>query len=428
MVYWLYSFALSLGAIVGAPFWIFRGMRDGKYFGSFARRLGWRLPEQPRPARPMWIHAVSVGEVLAAKPLIAALRAERPDVGAVVSTVTLAGHALAQTEFAGAAAAFYFPFDWDWSVNRYLDRIAPRAVILMETELWPNFLKACARRQVPVVLANARLSERSRRRFRRIPGLIRTMLSQIAAIAAQTHEDRRRFVDLGADPEHVHVTGNVKFDFAPSDAAQHRAVVESIRARIAAGATDPIIVVGSSMKGEERLFIDALRTLRAQLPSARMILAPRHPERFDEVARLLSESTVPFVRRSTGNGDAAGGAQVLLLDSIGELRAVYALASVAVIGGSFLPPHGGHNLLEPAALGKAIVFGPQMSNFGEMARMFLREQAARQCSPEQLPRALAELLENSRARDLLGHRALTTFRQNQGATRATVDLVSPHLG
>jgi 3-deoxy-D-manno-octulosonic-acid transferase len=298
----------------------------------------------------------------------------------------------------------------------------------METELWPNFLKGCARRRVPVALANARLSDRSRRRLRRIPRLIRTMLSQVAVVAAQTHEDRRRFVDLGADARRVHVTGNVKFDFAPPDAAQHRAVVESIRARLAAGGTEPIIVVGSSMKGEERLFIDALKSLRAQLPAARMILAPRHPERFDEVARLLSESSVPFVRRSSGNGDAAGGPQVLLLDSIGELRAVYALASVAVIGGSFLPPHGGHNLLEPAALGKAIVFGPQMSNFGEMARMFLREQAARQCSPEQLPRALAELLENPRARDLLGHRALSTFRQNQGATRATVDLVSPHLG
>ena len=418
MWYWLYSLALTAAAVAGAPYWIYKGLRERKYFENFLQRLSLRLPEVRLEARPVWIHAVSVGEVLAAKPLAAALAQARPDLPIVVSTVTLTGQALARRELASASAVFYFPFDWDWSVARFLRRLDPRAVVLMETELWPNFLKLCARRRITVLLANARLSDRSLRRFRRVPRLIRTMLGQITLIAAQTQHDRRRFLELGAEEGRARVTGNLKFDFPAQVAAQDVALVGAIRSRLAPGGTNPIIVVGSSMKGEERLFIDTFLTVRRALPEARMVLAPRHPERFDEVAGLLEQARIPFCRRS---------APVLLLDTIGELRAVYVLASVAVIGGSFLPPHGGHNLLEPAALGRAIVFGPEMANFAEMARSFVREQAARQCPPESLARALLELLANPRARDLLGQRALLTFRQNQGATAATLDILLPRL-
>jgi 3-deoxy-D-manno-octulosonic-acid transferase len=251
------------------------------------------------------------------------------------------------------------------------------------------------------------------------------MMAQVTAVGAQSAEDRRRFLQLGARDEQVRITGNLKFDFPPPATDAGSAWMREIQRALGLAPGVPVVVVGSSMKGEETLFVDCFRRVRESVRGARLILAPRHPERFSEVADILAASRIPFVRRTQLTQGTS--AEILLLDTIGELRTVYALASVAVIGGSFLP-YGGHNLLEPAALGKAIVFGPEMSNFRELAALFLQEQAARQCPPQKLAEALAELLGNARALHMLGERASLTFRRNQGATERTLSLLLPYLG
>jgi 3-deoxy-D-manno-octulosonic-acid transferase len=334
---------------------------------------------------------------------------------------------LARQEFPSLPCIFYFPFDWQFCVDRFLDRIQPRAVVLMETELWPNFLRRCTQGGIPVYLANGRLSEKSFSRYCRVRSFVRSMVQRVEVIGVQTHEDKRRFLQIGAKEEQVRVTGNMKFDFSVPALEDKRDMLEKIRSCLRVEKETPVIVAGSSMKGEEALFLAAFRQVRETIADVRLILAPRHPERFSEVAQLLRESSLPFRRRTELDG-CAGDTRpaILLLDTIGELRAVYSLASVALVGGSFLP-FGGHNLLEPAALGKAIVFGPDMANFKEMARLFLHEQAARQTTAASLAKALTDLLGNPKSRNILGHRALSTLRQNQGATSNTLSFLLPSV-
>ncbi len=424
---YLYSTFLTLAAVLGGPYWIFKVLRDRKYLVNFRQRLGLSSPPASPPAEALWIHAVSVGEVLAAKPLFVSLKERRTDLPIVVSTVTLTGQALAKKELSQATGVFYFPFDWAFSIRRILRVVRPRAVVLMETELWPNFLRICAEAEIPVFLANGRISDASLRRYRHIRWLSRYMLKRLKLIGAQTHEDKRRFEELGADESRVRVTGNLKFDFRAPNIADTGGFLEEVCTCLGIDRGNRAVVIGSSMKGEEELFLEAFKRVRSEISGVRLILAPRHPERFGEVAELIAGTGISFCRRTQMCSDKpAVKTEILLLDTIGELRAVYSLAAVAVIGGSFMP-FGGHNLLEPAALGKAIVFGPEMSNFKEMARLFLREQAARQCSPQELPGALTDLLRNPRACDMLGHRAAATFRRNQGATEATLAFLLPYL-
>ena len=420
-MYLLYSLLLTAAALVGSPYWIYKAIRDKKYIPNFRQRLGLKLPPLPDGTRPVWVHCVSVGEVLAAKPLVSSIHRARPALPVVCSTVTLTGQALAEKELPQAANIFYFPFDWTFSVRRFLERVQPCAVVLMETELWPNFLRACARKGIPVFVANGRLSDRSLRRYRRVRMLIGRMLRNLTAIGAQSHEDKHRFLELGADERRVRVTGNIKFDFPLPQLEPHGALLSKIKSALGLDQGAVAIVIGSSMKGEEPHFLEAFAQVRQSIPNARMILAPRHPERFGEIAELLAGSGVAFARRTKLDGGTR--AYIVLLDTIGELRAIYSLATVAVVGGSFLNPHGGHNPLEPAAFGKAIIFGPQMSNFREIARLFLHEQAARLSTLESLPAALIELLAHPRARNILGQRAASTFRQNQGATDNTMDFL-----
>jgi 3-deoxy-D-manno-octulosonic-acid transferase len=424
-MYLLYSFILTAAAVLSSPYWVFKAVRERKYFANFRQRLGIGLAPVPQTRPPLWIHAVSVGEVLAAKPLVAAIRAAHPDIPIVVSTVTITGQNLARTEFPHAQRIFYFPFDWSFCVGRFLRAVRPKAVVILETELWPNFLRQCRAAAIPVFLVNGRISEKSNRRYRIISGLTRKMLSQLRAIGAQSNEDRRRFVELGASDEQVRTTGNLKYDFPPPVVDRSSPVLEAAAGALRLSETTPVIVVGSSMRSEEAFFIEVFRTVRQRIPGARLILAPRHPERFDEVEDLLLHSGLPFVRRTAA---APGGreAEILLLDTIGELRSAYTLAWVAVIGGSFLW-FGGHNLLEPASLGKAVVIGPGMSNFRDMARLFVREQAVRQCAPEELAQSLVEILSNERARTALGQRASLICKQNQGAAGNTLSIISSSL-
>lgn len=426
-MYGLYSLMLALGAVATGPYWILQGLRGKKYFRSLLSRLGWKMPEWRDARRPVWIHAVSVGEVLAAKVLFAELLQAQPSLPVIVSTVTAAGQALAQKELGKAAAHLYFPFDWQFAVTRFLERFQPRAVVLMETELWPNFVRACSIGGIPVFLANGRISDRSCRRYALVRPLIADVLGRLEMLGVQTDEDARRFAALGAAKSRIRVTGNLKFDYAPAREPGACELLERIGACLGLSQETLPVVVGSSMKGEEGLFLRAFRALQARLPQTRLILAPRHPERFEEVAGLIAATGLPWERRSR-LGDAAGGqARIVLLDSIGELRSVYALAEAAVIGGSFLP-FGGHNLLEPAALGKAVIFGPHMNNFREAARMFLDAGAARQCGPEDLAGVLAELMENPELRRQMGRQAERILQCNRGAAAATARFLLPYIG
>ncbi len=426
-MYALYSISLTIAAILSAPYWIVRGLRDRKYLRNFRQRLGWKMPQTALSGRPLWIHAVSVGEVLAAKPIFLALRAVRPDLPIIVSTVTVTGQALAQKELGGAELIFYFPFDWAFCVRRFLETIAPKAVVLLETELWPNFLHECSKHRIPVVIANGRISDKSMRRYRLVPGFTGRMLGDISEFGVQSASDKRRFRLLGAAEDRIRVTGNLKFDFPVPDLKQQAGILEMVQGALGVSDGDAIIVAGSTMKGEETLLLDAFEAVRQALPSARLILAPRHPERFDEVAEIMKSRGLAYRRRSQIGSGCSGTCPVLLLDTIGELRSVYALASVALIGGSFLP-FGGHNPLEPAALGKAVVFGPEMSNFREIASLFVRDQAARQCPIGELSSTLIRLLSDPRSREILGQRAAATMRSNQGATESTLALILSRAG
>jgi 3-deoxy-D-manno-octulosonic-acid transferase len=415
-----------LGLILTSPYWLVKGIRQRKYLDNFVQRLGFRMPSPVDPDRPLWIHAVSVGEVLSVKPLLSALRSVRPDLPVVVSTVTLTGMALAKKELAGTISVFFFPFDWAFCVKRFLKVFRPRAVVLMETELWPNFLNQCWRHGIPVFLVNGRISDKSWSRYRRLRWITRSMLSKIHTIGAQTELDRERMCRLGARRETVRVTGNLKFDFPASPFQGGSDLLDRIRDELKLGAETPVIVIGSSMKGEDRMFLGVFSMVRRALPGARLILAPRHPERFDDVARLIADSRIPAARRSQPQS-RSDGATLFLLDSIGELRTVYSIATVVVIGGSFQAT-GGHNPLEAAALGKAIVFGPDMSNFREIAGVFTRENAARQCSRESLPQVLIDLLRDDPARDRLGRRALAAFNANRGAAERSAKFLLEQIG
>jgi 3-deoxy-D-manno-octulosonic-acid transferase len=425
VLYLIYSLSLLLAAVLTSPYWIFKAFTTKKYRGSFRQRLGFPLPQCSTPQKPLWIHAVSVGEVLAAKSIVSAFQTSRPDLPLVISTVTLTGQATAQKEFRAAAGIFYFPFDFGFSVDRFLAHLNPRGVLLMETELWPNFIDRCKRRGVPVFLANGRISNQSFRRYKRIKLLVRDMLCSMAAIGAQTHDDAGRFLELGAIEKSMRITGNLKFDYTPPARAAQGEWIDLIRASIGIESAGYVIVAGSTMKGEEVIVLDAFQKILAAVPQSRLILAPRHPERFDEVADLIRQSGRKFLRRSQLSKDGKTE-EILLLDTMGELRTVYSLASVAVIGGSFLP-YGGHNPLEPAALRKAIVFGPEMSNFKEIADLFIRESAACRCSADDLPRVLIGLLKDVEKQNAFGARAYDTLRRNQGATDATLNLLLPYI-
>jgi len=425
VLYPLYSFLLLAATIISSPYWVFKALTTSKYRGNFRQRLGIDLPRWPAGTRPLWIHAVSVGEVLAAKSLISALRSSRPDLPVVISTVTLTGQAMARKEFKSAAAIFYFPFDFAFSVNRFLDCLSPRGVLLMETELWPNFINCCRHRGVPVLLANARISNQSFNNYKRVKFFVQEMLHSVAVIGAQTKDDAARFLELGAIEKQLRVTGNLKFDYALPAKEAKGEWLDLIRASLGPESGGYVIVAGSTMKGEEALLLDAYQAIHAAIPQARLVLAPRHPERFDEVADLARRSGRKCLRRSQLGVDPQV-AEILLLDTMGELRAVYSLASVAVIGGSFLP-FGGHNPLEPAALRKAIVFGPEMSNFKEISELFIRQSAACRCSLEDLSRVLIDLLKDQEMQNALGERAYDTLVRNQGATLATLNLLLPYI-
>jgi 3-deoxy-D-manno-octulosonic-acid transferase len=366
------------------------------------------------------VHAVSVGEVLAVSELIERLRDRYPGHRIVISTTTDTGQKLAASRF-GAECVFYFPFDFKQSLTPYFDALGPQLVIIAETEFWPNFLRIARERGARVAVVNARISDRSFPGYRRSRRFLARILSSVDLSLAQTAEDARRLVAIGAPAGRVLVGGNLKFDVPAPPAAP---IVDQLRSALRA--SGPVLVCGSTVEGEETLLLDSFKSVRSAFPGATMLLAPRHPERFPAVAELLGRSSVAFSKRSEWKGEAlAGGA--LLIDSIGELASLYALADLAFVGGS-LVPRGGHSILEPARHGVAIVVGPHTENFRDIVELFRNQQAVRVVDPGNLNDAFLDLVTHEDARRELGRRALKTLESQQGATRFTIEKLGELLG
>ena len=367
------------------------------------------------PTPTLWLHAVSLGEVSAAAPLVRALRARYPDEPLVMTTATPTGRARAVSLFGAAVEVRFLPYDMPGAVARFLDRIRPRLAVIMETELWPNLFAGCERRGVPVVLASARLSAKSVTRYRRLRGLSRAVFSAVSLIAAQTREDAERFIAIGADGARTRVAGNIKFDLElPAG------VVEAGRElRKFHGEARPTWIAGSTHAGEEEQLLAA----HAELPDdALLLLVPRHPNRFDDVAHLLAARGVTFIRRSGGRAPD-GATRVVLIDSVGELAALYAAADAAFVGGS-LVPIGGHNLLEPAALGLPVLTGPSHANSREIARLLLDQGAALEVKDaRELAAVLRRLLADPAERQRMGAIGRRIVESNRGSVQRLLGLI-----
>ena len=417
---YLYSLLMYIAAPLFSVVLLFRGLRDRSYRQRFGERFGGgETLEQPC----IWVHAVSVGEVQASAALVNTLRERYPDIPIVVTTFTPTGAGRARALFKDRAQVRYLPFDLPGAVHRFLKKIKPRIAVIFETELWPNLYHECGRRRVPLVLASARLSARSVDRYRRLGALFRETLAQGVVIAAQGEADANRFRSLGSDPGNTHVTGNLKFDFSvPPDISERGRV---LRDYYAPGRQ--VWVAGSTHGGgEEDALIEAQKIVRSRLPNALLVMAPRHPNRFGEVAAQLVSRGIRFIRRSqTPAAGAIGEADILLLDSLGELLDFYAAGDVAFVGGS-LVPIGGHNLLEPAALGIPILTGPHNSNSAEAARLLIASGAAQvAANPQDLADKVIALLQEPETRARLGKEGRAFVEANKGALQKLLGLVIP---
>ncbi len=419
-MYALYSALLALFLTLTLPYWLLQMMRHGKYRAGLRQRFG-AIPSTlaARSEEPViWVHAVSVGEVVAASAVVKALQEKFPSHRVLISTTTSAGQKLAAQRFA-AENVFYFPLDFALAIRPYLDALHPELVVIAETEFWPNFLRLAKQSGARIAVINCRVSDRSLPGYRRfrfwLPQLLEKSLSNVDLFLAQTEEDRRRLIEIGAAESKIRVAGNLKFDVAPP---QTPAIVASLRESFAHSEAGPVLVCGSTIEDEESPLLSAFRDILANNPKAVMILAPRHPERFAQVATLVETLGFRVLRRSLWSGESLAGS-VLLIDSIGELAAIYSLATVAFVGGS-LVPRGGHNILEPALYGVPIVIGSHYENFREVVDFFAARNAVRIVGLADLPLVFMELIENNRERATLGRNALAALESQRGATGRTV--------
>ena len=415
----LYSAALYLLVPVTLYHLVWRGFRQRAYFQRWDERYASYPPAMP--VAPLWLHAVSVGEVNAAAPLVDRLRALRPDLPLVITTITPTGSERVRALWGDAVIHVYLPYDLPGAVGRFLERFRPALALIVETELWPNLLFGCRDRGIPTYILNARLSARSLRGYRVLGPLIRRALGSVHRVAAQSEDDARRFLALGARPEALQVTGNLKFDMAEVDAAGFAADFGA-----ALGAPRPVWIAASTHEHEEAAVLAAHRRLCATHPEALLLWAPRHPERFRAAAHGAREAGFTVACRSV-DGWPASRTQVFVIDTLGELSRFYACAAIAFVGGS-LQPIGGHNLLEPAATGTAILSGPHLHNFADIARR-LREARAMRIVADAgaLGLALRELFDDAAARQALADHAARLLAEGRGALARTLDLIAPAL-
>ena len=397
---------------------LYRGRRAPAY------RLRWRerfaCYRTPPEAVDIWLHAVSVGEVEAAVPLIQALLQRNSNQKLLITTTTPTGSARVVALFGDRVQHCYLPYDLPDAVGRFMRLFQPKKAIVMETEIWPNLYRACWQRSIPLTIVNARLSERSARRYHKLASLVAETLNFVSAIAAQSQQDAKRFIALGAADERVVVSGNIKFDQPPDELSES----EAVTLRQALFGDRPCWIAASTHEGEEAKVLTAFRAIKAQLPAALLILVPRHPERFEPVASLCRGAGFTLVKRSDQRSCNASD-DVFLLDTMGELKRFYRLSDIAFIGGSLVPT-GGHNLLEAAAVGIPVLFGPSMDNFAAIADSVLGQDAAIQVADEQqLAVEVERLLTDAAERSEVGERGRQFVERNRGALDRVMALIDP---
>ena len=450
-MYFIYSFLMGLAALLLVPYWLVKGLHNGKYLSNLGERLGFSFPAlaklPPNSTGAIWIHAVSVGEALSGIKLARRLKESHPHRPLIISTTTQTGQALARERMPFADAVIYFPMDWAFCVRRALAAVRPAVVLVLETEIWPNFLQEAGRRKIPVLFVSGRISDRSFARYERylrifgffLRPFLRNALSNASAFFMQSEKDADRVRALGAPADRVRVSGNLKYDLelpAPTPLSNWLAT------EIKRSGRSPIIVAGSVVATEEPHALIAFGTLQGEYPKALLVLAPRKPECFDEAAEFIDESHRKFIRRSQlpipgpsqsqttlppDSSTIPNDVTVLLIDSIGELASLYALADGAFVGGS-LVSSGGHNILEPAAFGKIPVFGPSMENFSEIASRFVSAGAAIQVeSPEDAGVAWIELFRDPERMRKMGETARQLVADSRGATDRAVSEIAKRL-
>lgn len=422
MILFFYNLALITALLAGAPWWLWRMATTRKYREGLRERLGF-VPARCRVGREgkpvIWLHAVSVGEVLAVTRLVQEIGDAFPGHDLRISTTTRTGQDLARERF-GANRVFYCPLDLPWATRAYLRALRPELLILAETEFWPNLLNGCFRRKIPVVVVNARISDRSWPRYQMLQRLWRPILGRISRVLAQTNLDAERVIALGCRSEAVSVSGNLKFDVRTAQEAEATHLLNALSTGLR------VIVAGSTLEGEESALTESWPKVLAADQKLTMVLAPRHPERFEVVAALLDKSGLLWVRRSSWKGkqpyetSALRAGQIVLLDTIGELASIYSLAAVAFVGGSLFPT-GGHNPLEPAQFSVPIVMGPHYVNFRAITDDLRAHDAVRIATREELPPVLTSLLTDPTKAQAMGHRAREVFDQQAGATARSVE-------
>jgi 3-deoxy-D-manno-octulosonic-acid transferase len=426
-MYLAYSLLLTFGLLVLVPHFIYQALAHGKYVAGLRQRFGLLSPLNHDTRPVIWLHCVSVGETQAARPLVERLRSEFPHYSIAVSTITITGQTLARKVFGQSVdKVFYFPFDWKWTVSRSLRAINPAVVLLMETELWPNFLRECHRRHVPVALVNGRISNNSFRRYRLVRFFLEKVLKDLRVAVMQSNNDAKRIAALGMSTEKLFVAGNLKFD--ANSVLPDEESTQELQRRFELTPARSLILAASTHAPEEKIILENFHQLRRE-HAVRLMIAPRHPERFQEVANLLESSGLSWVRKTTAPNAKDAAADVILLDTIGELPAAYSLATIVFVGGS-ISKRGGHNVLEPAAVGACVVTGHNTQNFQTIVRLLVEGDAIIQLpsvDPKKaapcLAHTLDKLLRNPQQCIELGHRAQRIVEANKGTADRTIALI-----
>ncbi len=424
MIYFIYNTLLYSISIIASPYFLCKLVLYKKHRISLSQRFG-KLPQLIADGKSVWIHAVSVGEVAAAMPFIEEFRKTFPDYKILLSTVTVTGNQFAKKE-KNIDGLFFFPFDYSFAVKKAIKHISPNVFITFETEIWPNFLKYAQDMKIPCILINGRISPDSFKHYKKTKFFFKHILKNFAAFCMQTEQDKTRILELGAEKRKVRVTGNTKFDALVSK-GENADVKNKFTKLFGIKENDKVIIAGSTHKGEEEKVLDAFEYICQKASNVLLILAPRHPERFGEVTKLLKGRNTDYILRSTLDKSKREKQQVIILDTIGELSKLYTIADVVFIGGSLVPT-GGHNVIEPASLGKPVVFGPYMYNFTESANLLLESKGAIQIPDGAgLVACLLKLILNPEYAEQIGKIAKEIVQEKKGASKRNLEIISGFL-